>query len=631
MYCRACGVGVAAQQTACPHCGALLGTSQPGVIPDPPKTFRVMLAGSLIIWVVLGFAGYRLFNNAKLRDLIQTIRDANPAVNPARRERAVAHGGIANPDELEAHGKLYFIPMGRQATPVDALVAYYHDKFKIDITTLPEVAVSPSSYNAARGQYIAEEMILDMKRAYPKIARSADSIMIILTDEDIHPRSLGWNFTYSFHTGFKFAVVSARRDDPAFGEPNKPHDPAIQLASFKQMLTKYVAMLYYHLPHSFDPTSIMYQPLTPNGGSDDLYESDLHSEESANGFRGQGLPCLIYSYSYQTGVMRHRAPDVEECDHLPVPASPDEEIFESQLASGEFFQFALDFQLDSTPPIEFNRSYRSQYVPSMALGRGTNDNYNTWLYSDGADKLSFIDIITEDGARYHLDRVSPGRGFSPSVVFENHDNAQELYGARMTWDSNHFKLQYRDGAWSTFLPCSDYGRCYWNGYQDVSGHLLRFERDATLSLTRLTASDQQGIEFHSDSQARLTQGNDTGGNNVTYEYDGPGGLVRVSRSNGRVTQYTYDAGHRMTTMAVVREAGASPVTVFTNEYDSAGRVIRQTLADGGIFNIEYLKASFGGRPNVKVTEPSGRVLEITRASDYSYIVHTSPIRFPAAP
>jgi hypothetical protein len=96
--------------------------------------------------------------------------------------------------------------------------------------------------------------------------------------------------------------------------------------------------------------------------------------------------------------------------------------------------------------------------------------------------------------------------------------------------------------------------------------------------------------------------------------------------------YTRELGDtKITSMAVVREAGAPPVTVFTNEYDSAGRVIRQTLADGSIFDIEYSKAWFGGRPNVKVTEPSGRVLEISRASDYNCIVHTSPIRFLRLP
>jgi YD repeat-containing protein len=626
MFCRVCGAQVTAQQTACPHCGAFLGTSQPGVIPDPPKTFRVLLAGSLAILVALGFAGYHLFDNSKFQELIQQIRDANTAITPTPRERAVEHGGIANPDELEAHGKLYFIPMGRQAIPIDSLVAYYHDKFKIDITTLPEVTIGPSSYDRSRGQYIAEEMILDMKRAYPKIARSADSVMIILTDEDIYPRSLHWKFTYSFHNAYKFAVVSSHRDDPAFWDSAKPHDPAVQLASLKQMLTKYIAMLYFHVPHSFDPTSIMYQPLTPNGGPDDLYESDLHSEESVNGFRGQGWPCLIYSYSYKTGVMRHLAPAIEECAHIPAPASPDEEVFETQLSTGEFFQYAIDFQLDSVPPIEFRRSYRSQYVPSMALGRGANDNYNTWLTSDGPAKLSYIDIISEDGGRNHLVRKTAGTGFSPSAVFENRDSSDELYGARFAWDTDHFKLQYRDSSWSTFLPD---GYCYWSGYQDFSGHVLRFERDAALNLTRLTASDQQGIEFQSDPQHRLSEGKDTSGNQVTYEYDPPGRLVRVSRSNGRVTLYTYDDAHRMTSMAVIGEAGGSPVPVFTNEYDSSGRVIRQTLGDGSVYTEEYTKAPRSDRNNVKITEPSGRVLEITRPSDYDYIVHTTPVRFPA--
>jgi hypothetical protein len=194
--------------------------------------------------------------------------------------------------------------MGCQVVQVESLAAYYRDKFKIEVTVLPEVAIDSAAYDSPRSQYIAEEMILEMKRAQPNIARAAESIIIILTDEDIYPRSLGWKFTYSFHTGYKFAVVSSHRNDPAFWDSSKPHDAAEQLAGMKQMLTKYIAMLYFHLPHSFDPTSIMYQPLTPNGGSDNLYESDLHSEESANGFRGSGWPCLFYSYSHRTGAMR---------------------------------------------------------------------------------------------------------------------------------------------------------------------------------------------------------------------------------------------------------------------------------------------------------------------------------------
>jgi YD repeat-containing protein len=520
--------------------------------------------------------------------------------------------------------------MGRQVVQVESLAAYYRDKFKIEVTVLPEVAIDSAAYDSPRSQYIAEEMILEMKRAQPNIARAAESIIIILTDEDIYPRSLGWKFTYSFHTGYKFAVVSSHRNDPAFWDSSKPHDAAEQLAGMKQMLTKYIAMLYFHLPHSFDPTSIMYQPLTPNGGSDNLYESDLHSEESANGFRGSGWPCLFYSYSHRTGAMRRLSPFVQECGHLPVPASPQEEIFETLLSSGEFFQFALDFQLDSAPPIEFHRSYRSQYPQRWSLGLGANQNYNTWLYSDGAAKLSFIDIISENGSHEHLVRVSSGVGFSPSVVFENRDDAQELYGARLTWDSNHFKLQYRDGSWSTFLPCED-GRCYWNGYQNASGHLLSFERDASLNLRRLTASDNRGIEFESDSQFRLTQGTDTSGKRVSYEYDTPGRLVRVSHAGGQQTLYSYDPGHRMTRMDAIRNPGESPKTIITNEYDALGRVTRQTLADGSVYRMEYTVEAGNRINHVKLIEPSGRVLEIACPSGDVYIVRASPVRFPAVP
>jgi YD repeat-containing protein len=623
MRCAVCSFQLAAPQAACPRCGSFLAVPTAGGAADPPRTFRYLLAGSVVFLAVLGIATSRLLSKSSFWDL---LLKANPAFGQAPRERRVVHGDVVKPDELEAHGKLYFVPMGRQAIPVESLAAYYRNKFKMEITVLPEVAIGSTAYDAPRRQCIAEEMILDMRRAYSKIARAPYSTMIVLTDEDIYPRSLNWKFTYSFHTGYKFAVVSSRRNDPAFWDQSKPHDRVAQLAGAKQMLTKYIALLYFHLPHSFDPSSIMYQPLTPNDGPDDLHESDLHSEESANGFRGSGGPCLIYSYSHATGVMRHRAPDVEECGH-PVPASPQEEIFETHLSTGEFFEFALDFQLDSAPPVDFHRSYRSQYVPSMALGRGTNHNYNTWLYSDGADKLSFIDIISEDGARDHLVRVSPGVGFSPSVVFENRDNAQELYGARLSWDSDHFKLQYRDTSWFTFLPCTD-GRCYWSGYQDSAGHVLRFDRDASRNLVRLTASDNQGIDFQSDSQYRLVTGKDSSGNLVSYQYGVPGDLVKVTHADGHVTLYSYDSAHRMTAMAVDTSSG-EPVTVFTNEYDSSGRVVRQTLAGGSVYRLAYETDLRSPRNHVKLTEPSGRVLEIIRPSDNDFVVRSTTVRFPA--
>jgi YD repeat-containing protein len=549
----------------------------------------------------------------------------SPEHRPVSPEVVVDHGGAVQPEELHGHGRLYFVPMGRQAIPAQSLADYYRQKFKIEITVLPGVAVEHSSCVPERRQCIAEEMIIQARYAYPQIARVPDSVMIILTDEDIYPRSFGWDFTYSFHTGYSIGIVSSRRMDPTFW--GDPADPAQRLASTKQMLTKYIALMYFHVPASYDPSSVMYQPQTPNGGSDDIYESDIHSEESANGFRGSGWPCLSFTYSYASDKLKPFSPSAADCNLFPQVRSTDEETFQIELHSGQFIERSMDFQIGSVPLIEFRRAYLSGYVAPMAFGFGANHTYNTWLYSDGTANLTFMDIIREDGSRDHLDRLTPGRGFSSDVVFESHDGAEESYGSRMTWDAGHFKLQLRDGAWSTFLPCTD-GRCYWNSYQDAKGNALHFTRGPHLELERLSSQDNQGIEFHSDTQQRIVDAVATEGSHVSYTYGDDGCLAEVHRADGRVMLYTCDAGHRMTSVSIRQSAGAHARRILTNEYDAAGHLIRQTLADGSVYEIKYGPFTNEHAANVNLKEPSGRILHL-RLYESGYEARTDSIKYPA--
>src|SRR5437879_13803828 len=85
----------------------------------------------------------------------------------------------------------------------------------------------------------------------------------------------------------------------------------------------------------------------------------------------------------------------------------------------------------------------------------------------------------------------------------------------------------------------------------------------------------------------------------------------------------------MTSMSVVRRSDESPSTVLVNEYDSLGRVTRQTLPNGKSYIIHYGPTKGDHVAEVSVTEPSGRVLEITLAQS-EFIVRTSTVRFPAA-
>ncbi|HKV95190.1 MAG TPA: DUF6531 domain-containing protein [Candidatus Angelobacter sp.] len=585
------------------------------------------MAGAVLLFAVVAKSGLLGKLSPKSERKTQTIPADNIPADSIPADRGpVEHGNVADPSTLESHGKLYFVPMGRQAISPQSLAKYYRQKFNIKITVLPALKPSSLACEGGESKCIAEEMLIQTEEAFPEVSRDPDSVVIILTDEDIYPRSLGWNFTYSFHSGYHIGIVSSRRMDPTFW--GDPPNQAILLASEKQMLTKYIAQMYFHVPISHDPTSVMYQPLTPNGAPDDLYESDLHSEESANGLRGSGWPCISYTYSYKTGELKTLSPVITDCDQISAPSSMDEETFQTELGRGQFIQRSMDLQLNSVPPIEFRRGYLSTYNVPMAFGYGANHDYNSWLNSDGAVNLTFIDIMHEDGSNDHLRRITPGRGFSANVAFESKDDGEEIYGSRMTWAGGRFKLTNRDGSWSTYLPCAD-SRCYWAGYQDSKGNSLRFDRGSRLELQRLTSQDQKGIEFQSDAQVRITDATATDGRHVSYVYSNAGDLTEVRRADGQITLYGYDRAHHMTSVAVQRP-GQTPRVLITNEYDDQGWLVRQTLADGSVYTMEHGAIVNRVARRVALHEPSGLTLNI-RLSDSDFEARSTPVRFAAKP
>jgi YD repeat-containing protein len=625
--CPNCSSEVDIDQPYCSKCGTAL--QQPKTQADPKPVGmpvrQVILIGVLAVLVIFVSRMYVIPEQHKA---VVPPTTAPTPVRVAVRPRSVEHGAVVKPEELQAQGKLYFVPMGKQAISAESLAAYYRQKFNLAVTVLPPLALKPETCVPSRNQCIAEEMIIEAKRAYPRIAHKTESMFIVLTDEDIFPRSLGWEFTYGLMPSAHAAIVATHRMDPGYwGDP--PSQTA-KLASARQMLTKYVARIVFRVPISYDPTSVMYQPLTPEGGSDDLYESDLHSEESANGLRGEDGPCLLFKYSYATRRLTISNPQITACYQMPAVYSTDEETFTVALRNGLFIQHSMDLQMDSTPPIDFARAYESQFIVPWALGQGTLHRYDNRVNSNGAYKLTYSKIVYEDGNHDYFHRVTPGIGFSPAVLFENRDDGNEVYGARMTWDTDHFKVQYRDGAWSTYLPCSDYrGSCFWTGYQDAQGHSLHFDRGPDLVLQRLTASDGQGIQFRSDDQHHTVAATDTKGRRVSYEYDPAGCLVRVHRADGKVTIYSYDATHHMTQIAVAEKKGAKPHVILTNEYDKQERVIKQVLADGSTYRMQYgpKVGEYGG--TATLVDPEGRTLKFTIDPNADgYTERAGHVRFP---
>jgi YD repeat-containing protein len=240
-------------------------------------------------------------------------------------------------------------------------------------------------------------------------------------------------------------------------------------------------------------------------------------------------------------------------------------------------------------------------------------------------------IHREAGEEANLGRLDSGHGFHPNSIYETEEDA--IYGARMTWDSGKYKLQYRDGARSIYLPCVDVRvRCYWVGYEDGKGNSLQFDRGPNRELERLTASDHQGVTFQSDDHYQIIDAKTTSGQHISYQYDAAGCLARVQRTDGQIAFYQYDSGHRMTALSVARGPHAPVQKVLSNQYDVQGRVIRQTLAGVGAYTIEYLAtAQQGGQKyasELRIKNPAGQVMRIHVGEEY--VVRAATVRFQRA-
>lgn len=165
---------------------------------------------------------------------------------------------------LRGTGKIYLVPLGDFPAPaVKDLVAYYRSKFNLAVETLPRVPLHASARDDSRGQLIAEATVALLKKAHPAPAADPEAILIGLTDEDMYIARYDWNFTFSWRQEKKYAVVSAARMNVCswFYSEERINK------RLKKMVTKNIGILYYHLPMSDDPASVLYKDV---GGISEL-------------------------------------------------------------------------------------------------------------------------------------------------------------------------------------------------------------------------------------------------------------------------------------------------------------------------------------------------------------------------
>jgi predicted Zn-dependent protease len=182
----------------------------------------------------------------------------------------IGHGEFVPVDKnrLRGSGEIYLVPMGDfPADSVADLITFYQAKYGLDIETLPAVAIRPTAINPERKQLSAEYAVSLMKAANSALVKKPEEILIGLTTIDMYIEKYDWQFSFSWRQEGRYAVVSTGRMQ--LGSVGREQE----LSRLRKMVTKNIGILYFRLPQSDHPRSVLYKSV---GG---ISELDYMSEE----------------------------------------------------------------------------------------------------------------------------------------------------------------------------------------------------------------------------------------------------------------------------------------------------------------------------------------------------------------
>jgi predicted Zn-dependent protease len=168
---------------------------------------------------------------------------------------------------------LYLVPVGDvPAALMSSLVAGVEQTLGIPVTVLSGVSVERTMFDPARSQFIAEQLIAAVRTGHPAVAGNPRARVIAVTAQDMYINARSqWRFASSLRSDENsVAVVSYARMDSAYLGITPDED--LLRSRLRKMIFKNIGMMYYRLPVSRDPRSVLY------GNVLDLDDLDYMSE-----------------------------------------------------------------------------------------------------------------------------------------------------------------------------------------------------------------------------------------------------------------------------------------------------------------------------------------------------------------
>jgi YD repeat-containing protein len=583
---------------------------------DNPDALLLKLTAT---WAVTALFAMALFMGSVHNFLGPTFRRA--AAQRRIKANSVPKTQPAKPapiDELVGRGTVYLVPVGKPQSILSTdLLSYYRKKYNLELRVLAPVPPPAWAKDEIRHQFIAEELVEAIKRAYPQFTNDPDAILIGVTDQDMYIAEMNWSYAFSWRQEERFAIVSTARMDPVFSK--EPADPNLVEARARKMLTKDIGLLYYRLQPSYDYSSALYDSIDGVEDLDDMGEDFLTSDTQVRAERRlhDGDPCFTIRHYYLPEKARSDSGILTGCSGAAKELNL--EIMEVDVRYGLFLDRRTEFYTAGRIPLQFTRVLRTQDSRSRAFGIGGTHNLNIFPVGNRWP-FTWIDVIMADGGRVHYKRSNWGFGYWDATYSESDSGSSEFSGSKISWNWPGWKLAELGGR-TYYFPDSGHIQRPEQGalvaIEDRQGNRLNLPRDSAGNLIRAHSlggrEPDSELDFQYDAQNRITQARDrSGSGRFDYSYDSSGRLVRVKDANGQVTDYSYDAKNRMIT---VTENGKF---ILGNEYDAGDRVIRQTLPDRRTYTFKYSLDHSGQVVAADVRDSAGITWKISMSGGAQY-------------
>ncbi|MFJ4253534.1 RHS repeat-associated core domain-containing protein [Microbacterium sp. NPDC090003] len=259
-----------------------------------------------------------------------------------------------------------------------------------------------------------------------------------------------------------------------------------------------------------------------------------------------------------------------------------------------------NYQTYGADPVSFSTGNLVESFPLFDLaGPGAQSIAANLVYNAQDGRLSRVGAgwtfgLGARAQRFDDDSVMVVRGDGASFVFAS-DGAGGYTG------EEGLGLTLAEGGNGQLNLTSDEGETWvfdaadlW-GIGELARHVDRQGNTTTLTygpsdpdvnqftpLTSITDAAGQTVQVASDGVGRITGFTLPDGRTWGLAYNDAGDLMSITSADGTVQSFTYDADHRMLTAV-----DGNGVTYLVNEYDDAGRVVRQLDAESNVRTFAY--------------------------------------------